>query len=585
MKYIELARTYEALESTSKRLEKTHIISEVLKKTGEDDIEQISLLLQGRVFPAWDESTVGIASRNVLRAISTSTGISAEKVESEWSRAGDLGNVAENLIRNKRQQTLSTSELTAGKVFSNIRKLANLEGQGSVDRKIQLIAELLTSAKPIEARYVVRTVLEDLRVGVAAGTMRDAVVWAFFGDEIRINYDEENKKIEPEDRERYNEILDAVQEAFDVCNDFSKVARAIKEKGLKGLEGIKVEAGKPIKVMLFQKAADVGDAFEKVGKPAAIEFKYDGFRLQVHKQGDEIKLFTRRLEDVTRQFPDLVEAVRENVKGESFILDAEAVGFDPETGRYLPFQSISQRIKRKYDIESMARQFPVELNVFDIISHEGKNLMKEPFRKRRDILESIVKQKDKEIILARQIITDDEGEAGEFYKESLGKGEEGVMAKNLDGIYKPGSRVGYGVKIKPVMETLDVVIVGAEWGTGKRSGWLSSYSIACKDEETGELKEIGKVGTGVKELEGSGVTFDILTNMLKPLITEEKGREVRVKPRIVIEVNYEEIQKSPTYSSGYALRFPRVVRIREDRGPDDVSTTATVKELYEGQKA
>ncbi|PIN86807.1 DNA ligase [Candidatus Woesearchaeota archaeon CG10_big_fil_rev_8_21_14_0_10_44_13] len=584
MRYIELANVYQALESTTKRLEKTHIISEFLKKTDVKDMECIVLLLQGRVFADWDETKIGVASRMVLKAINVATGMSIEDAESEWKRIGDLGNVTQKLVEKKKQKTLFSGELTIKKVFDNIRALATLEGQGSVDRKIQLIAELLASAKPIEARYVIRTVLEDLRVGVASGTLRDAIVWAFFGKEAKLNYNPKEKSIEPEDRERYNRISEAVQNAYDVCNDFGRVAEAAKAKGLKGLELIGLGVGNPIKVMLYQKAKDVADAFERVGKPAAFEYKYDGFRIQAHKKDNKVILYTRRLEEVTKQFPEVVGYVKENVKGREFILDSEAVGYDPKTGRYLPFQSISQRIKRKYDIEKMAKQFPVELNVFDIISFEGRNMMKEPFRKRRELIEKILKQAPKRIVIAKQLITSDPKAAQRFYEESLKMGEEGVMAKNLDGIYKPGSRVGYGVKIKPVMETLDLVIVGAEWGTGKRSGWMSSFVLACRDADTGEFLEIGKVGTGIKELEGSGATFEQLTELLKPLVIDEKGREVRIKPKIVLEINYEEIQKSPSYKSGYALRFPRLVKLRDDKGPDEASELEYVKELFYGQK-
>ncbi|MCX8147410.1 MAG: ATP-dependent DNA ligase [Candidatus Woesearchaeota archaeon] len=584
MKYIDLAFVYEELEGTTKRLEKTYIISELLKKTSSDDLPKITLLLQGRVFPPWDERKIGVAARMMLKAINLATGIPVEKIEEEWKKIGDLGKVAQNLVKVKKQRTLLSKELTISKVFENIRRLAELEGPGTVDKKIQLIAELLTSAEPIEAKYIVRTVLEDLRVGVADGTLRDAIVWAFFGDEVRINYDENEKTINPENREKYNEYVNLVQSAYDIKNDFSAVVESIKKYGKKAVINVELEVGKPIKVMLYQKARDIKEAFERVGRPAAFEYKYDGFRLQCHKKDSKITLYTRRLEDVTKQFPDVLEYVKNNVKADSFIIDSEAVGFDRKTGKYLPFQNISQRIKRKYGIKEMAEKFPVELNVFDIIYYNGKNIMNEPFKKRREIIERIIKQEPKKIVLAKQLITDDENKAEKFYKESLDSGEEGVMAKNLEGVYKPGSRVGFGVKVKPVMETLDLVIVGAEWGTGKRSGWLSSFVIACKDEDTGEFVELGKVGTGIKELEGSGVTFEYLTELLKPLIIEEKGREVKIKPRIVIEVNYEEIQKSPTYASGYALRFPRLVKLREDRGPDDASTLKMVEELYYSQE-
>ena len=584
MEYSKLVELYEKLESNTKRLAKTHEISELLKKVHADDLGRILLLVQGRIFPPWDERKIGVASRLIMKAISVSAGIDAKKVEDEWRKTGDLGDAAKNLVGKKKQATLFSSKLTVKKVFENIQKVASIEGKGAVDRKLDLINELLTSAQPLEAKYIVRIVLEDLRVGVGDGTLRDAVTWAFFGKEAGIEYDAKKNEIILKDREEYNKYIDAVQSAFDVTNDFSVVAAAAKKEGLKGLAKIKLHVGVPLKVMLYPKAKDIEDAFSIVGKPAAFEYKYDGFRMQVHKEKGKIEIFTRRLENVTKQFPEIVEYVEKNIKGDSFVLDSEAVGFNPKTGKYKPFQEMSQRIKRKYDIEKMAKELPVELNVFDIISFEGKNLIKTHFLERRKIIEKMIKQVQKKIVIAEQLITDNVSEAEKFYQESLKKGNEGVMVKNLEGIYKPGSRVGYGVKVKPTMDSLDLVIVGAEWGTGKRAGWLSSFTLACVDEDENYL-EIGKVGTGMKEkAEEEGVKFEEMTKLLKPLIKSEKGREVVVKPKIVFEIRFEEIQKSPTYSSGYALRFPRVVKIREDRRPEEINTLNEVEDLYYGQK-
>ncbi len=582
MKYADLVEVYEKLDSTTKRLEKTHYISEFLKKVPTEDLPHITLLLQGRIFPASDERKIGVASKIVIKAINVATGLNANKIETEWKKTGDLGEVAENLTKGKSQRTLASKELTVKKVFDNIRKLAELEGAGSVDAKIKLIAELLGSAAAKEAKYIVRTILEDLRIGVADGTLRDAIVWAFFEKEVNLNYDKEKKSINP-DREKYNEYSELVQKAFNVSNDFGEIVIKAKE-GAKALGKIEMKIGRPIKVMLYQKANDIKDAFEKVGKPAALEFKYDGFRIQIHKTDSKIKLFTRRFEDVTTQFPDVVESAKKYIEGKEFILDSEAVGFNPKTKKYLPFQSISQRIKRKYDIEKMAEKFPVEVNVFDVIAFNGESYVNKPFKERRKLIEKIITNKDKKLRYAKQLVTDDAKKAEKFYKESLAEGEEGIMVKNLEGIYKPGSRVGFGVKVKPVMETLDLVIISADWGEGKRKGWLSSYTVACFDQDNGELVEVGKVSTGLKELEEYGVSFQEMTEVLKPLIVKEKGKHVDVKPKIVIEVNYEEIQKSPTYTSGFALRFPRVKNLRLDKPVKEIATLAEVEELYYSQK-
>jgi len=584
MRYKELVDVYQALEKTTKRLEKTDIIAKFLKKTKADDIEIIVLLLQGRIFPKWDETKIGVASRLVLKAINIATGIEIKKLEDEWRRKGDLGLVAEEVVGKKRQRTLFSAELSVKKVFENLRKLPKAEGAGAVERKVKLIAELLSSAKPLEAKYVVRTVLEDMRVGVGEGSIRDAIVWAIFGTKLKIKYDAKKNDLvmNAEERSKYKEYLTIVEEANELKNDWGMVAKIAKKDGLKGLGKLVLVPGSPLKAMLYQKAEDMKDAFERVGKPAALEYKYDGFRLQIHKIGDSIDLFTRRLDNVSKQFPDVVKIAKDYIKSKNCILDSEVIGIDPKTHSWLAFQQISQRIKRKYDIQQIVKDVPVMVNVFDAMVVDGKNLLKEPFSKRRKALKKVIKPVKEKLELAKQLVTGDIKKAEAFYIESLGKGNEGIMVKGLDKPYKPGSRVGHGVKVKPVMETLDLVIVGADWGEGKRASWLSSFTIACRKGK--EFLEIGKVGTGIKEKAEEGLSFGELTKMLKPLIIAEKGKNVQVKPKIVIELNYEEIQKSPTYSSGYALRFPRLVRLREDKPVSEVSTLAQVERYYHEQR-
>lgn len=583
MEYSKLVEVYEELNKTTKRLEKTCILSELLKEVSADDIEQVMLLLEGRVFPNYDPREIGIAARTMLKSLSAATGISVDKIENEWKKFGDLGLVAEILVKTKKQATLHSAKLTVKKVFDNIRKLAELQGEGTVERKTQLIAELLTSAKPIESKYIVKTILMEMRLGVGEGAMRDSIVWAFFGNQLGIKYTKEGNDIEVENRETYNKYSDAVQHAYDVTNEFAEAAKAAK-KGLEALENIGMKVGIPIQVMLALKCDTIDEAFETVGKPAAIEFKYDGFRISAHKNEEgKIWLFTRRLEDVTKQFPDVAEAVKKNVKGKSFIIDSEAVGYNKKTGKYLPFQSISQRIKRKYEIEKMSQDFPVELNVFDVIYFNGKSMLNEPFEKRRKLLEKIIKQEPKKIVLSKMKITSEAKDVEKFFKEAVNAGNEGLMFKALNAPYKPGARVGHMVKFKAMMETLDLVIVAAEWGEGKRAKWLSSFTIACLDENK-NFAEVGKVSTGLKEKEEEGLSFMEMTKLLKPLIISEKGREVKVKPKIVIEVGYEEIQKSPSYSSGFALRFPRIIQRRLDKCPEEASSLDYVKKLFEGQK-
>jgi len=344
-----------------------------------------------------------------------------------------------------------------------------------------------------------------------------------------------------------------------------------------------MQIGIPIKVMLAQKVDDIEEGFERCGKPAEFEFKYDGMRMQIHKDDSDIKIFTRRLENITNQFPEVVENIKKCVHEKKIIIDSEAVGFDNKTGHYLPFQNISQRIKRKYDIQKMSEQYPVEVNVFDLINYKGKSIVHMPFEERKKILKKIIKTVPKKIILVKSITSSDKKAVKDFYKEAIRSGNEGLMIKKLDAPYKPGSRVGFMVKLKGTKENLDLVIVKAEWGEGKRSSWLSSYTLACKDED-GNFLEIGKASTGLKEKEEEGLSFKEMTTLLKPLIIKETGKEVKVKPKIMIEVGYEELQKSPTYSSGYALRFPRVLALRRDKSPEDANTLNQVEEFYKKQK-
>ncbi|RLE43448.1 DNA ligase [Candidatus Woesearchaeota archaeon] len=585
MLFSKFVETLEKLSSTSKRLEKTNIIAGLFKKVPSELIGKVALLLTGRVFPSWDEHELGISDKLVIRAISLATGISQDEIEKLWKQFGDLGKVAEQCIGLKKQSTLFSQPLTVSKVFENLRKTALVEGEGAVDMKIKLIAELLTNATPREAKYVVRTVLGDLRIGIGEGILRDAIVWACFDEKIGFSYDAAKNELifqSDDGREKYNEYVELVQRAYDLTNDFSVIA----EKAFAGEDALKktsVEVGKPLKVMLFQKAKDIEDGFSIVGKPCACEYKYDGFRLQIHKKADKVWLYTRRLENVTKQFPDVVSVIKEHVKADNFILDAEVIGFDQKTGKWLPFQQISHRIKRKYGIAEMVKEIPVIVNVFDAVMIDGKVLIDLPFSERRKLIERIVDEKKDKIGVAKQIVTNSNDEVKRFYEEALSLGNEGIMMKNLNAPYKPGSRVGYGVKLKPVMETLDLVIVGAEWGEGKRANWLSSFILACRDAD-GNLLTIGKMGTGIKEKSEEGVSFEHLTNLLKPHIIEEKGREVKIKPAVVVEVSYEEIQKSPTYSSGFALRFPRFVRIREDKSVEEISTIDDVKKLFAEQR-
>ncbi len=633
MDYLKLVEFYEKLDSTTKRLEKTYIVSELLKETKLDDLKQVIYLLQGRVFPAYDPRELGVATRLIIKAIAQSTGSSVEHIEKIWRDKGDLGLVSEKLTVNKKQTTLFSQKLTVHKVFSNLESLSTLEGQGTVSRKVSLISELLTSATSLESKYIIRTVLGQLRIGTAEGILRDAIAWSYYPKVLGVfekcnscnkivpktekcmncnkslsdNKDEKTKiknslevtsleelkklknKIKDYDyivtndeklsRDIYNYFMSEVQEYYDRCNDFAQVAEAlVSNSEIK----IKLVIGTPINPMLAVKVETFDESFESLGSKVLAEYKLDGFRLQIHKDKNKFWFFTRRLDNVLNQFKELIPIINENVDGDSFILDCEVVGYDPKTKKYKAFQDISQRIKRKYHIEKTAKEIPVEINVFDVLYYNGKSMIDDNQLKRHELINKIIKKVPGKIVTAKSLVTESEDEIKSFYKESLKNGNEGIMLKSIDKRYTPGRRVGGWIKFKPSLEPLDLVIVGATLGEGKRSMYLSSYNLACKSGS--KFLECGMSSSGLKEKSKEGFSYDDMTKMLEPLIIKKKDRNVFVRPKIIVEIIYEEIQKSPTYESGFALRFPRIKNIREDKPLKDISTIEDIKRIYEKQR-
>ncbi|MFH7880955.1 MAG: ATP-dependent DNA ligase [Candidatus Aenigmatarchaeota archaeon] len=557
MEYSILVNYYEKLEKTSSKIEKTKILAELFKNCEIEDLEKVVYLVQGIVYPKYMQIELGIATQLMMTAISKVVGISVEKVEEEFARTGDLGLTAEKLLPQKRQITLFKKNLTVEMVFENLRKVSLASGEGAQERKIQTIYSLLLLASPKEAKYLVRTILGELRIGVAEGLIRDAIVEAFFG---------KNEK-----------AYEAVDYAWNILSDFALVAKIAKEKGIEGLENVKIEFGRPIQVMLGEKAESIEEVVKEFGKVAA-EWKYDGMRTLIMKKGSNIKLFTRRQEDVTKQFPDLCELCLKGINADECVIEGETIAVNPQTGEPMAFQVLSRRIHRKYEIEEMIKKIPIRIHLFDVVYLNGEMLIDKPLIERRKILENIVKEIPGKFELAKQIISDNIQELESFYQSALKAKQEGLMLKVLNSPYKFGRHVGGWYKIKPTMETLDLVIIGATWGEGSRANWLTSYELAVRDPDTGNFLRCGMMSTGLTEEE-----YEMMTELLKPLIIQEKGKEVKIRPKIVIEVKYQEIQKSPNYESGYALRFPAFVRIRDDKGPEEADTLDRLIELYKSQ--
>jgi len=553
MKYSVLADVYENLEKETGKLKKRDILSSLISKTPTEILPKIVILASGKVFPTYSELKTGVATKMMIKAISKTTGISLNEIIKKLKEFGDLGLVAEVCIKFRKQKVFFKKNLTVELVFKNVQKLASSTGVGSQEKKLDLIAELLVSSEPKEARYIVRTILETLRIGVAEGIIRDAIAETF--------------NIDPK----------VVENAWFLNPDYGEIAKIAKEKGEKGLKNVRIKLGKPIVIMLGEKAPILKEALEKY-ENSILEYKYDGMRVQIHKKDDKFWIFTRRLENITNQFPDLVKFAKEGIKVDECIIEGEVIGINPKAGEPIPFQHLSRRIQRKYDIDVMIKKIPVRVYLFDVVYLNGKTLFNKPYSERRKILEKCIKRIPKKFEMSQSLVTKDLKKAENFYQESLKEKQEGLMVKNLDAKYQPGRRVGYWLKVKPVMETLELVLVEAEWGKGKRSNWLSSFTLACKDPDTGEFLSCGKLGTGLTDEQ-----FKDFTKRLKTLIVKESGIQVKLKPEFVIEVAYEEIQKSPKYESGYALRFPRLQRIREDRRPDDCDTIERVEELFKTQ--
>lgn len=556
MDYSKLVETYKNLEETQSTLEKTDIIADLFQEN-QGNLETLSLFAMGRIFPAWKDLDLGVSSKTVVSIISRATGRPEEEVENAWKEEGDLGNAAEKMVEKKTQERLFSEDLSVERVKQKLEKVAEMEKQGlsqsvNMDKKQKELAELVSASTPIEARYITRTILENLRLGVGEGIIRDALSEAFFEGEYK----------------------EDIQKAYDVTNDFSEVAKACRH-GIEQVRGLELELGRPVKSMLAKKVETVEEGFETVNRPAIINYKYDGMRAQIHIKDGEVNVFTRRLENVTEQFPDVVKAVRNHVEAKNCILDTEIVGYNPDTDSTIPFQKLSKRIKRKYDIQKMKQEIPVEVRPFDLLYLE-QNIIEEPYSSRWEKLESVVDENERSLRLVDWSKTESDEEVLEMHERSLEKGHEGIMMKNIEASYKPGSRVGYMVKLKPVMETLDLAVIGAKWSEGRRSGWLGRLKLGCWNEKKQKYQEIGKLSTGMTDEE-----FEEITERLKPLIVEENGRDVKLKPEIIIEAEYEEIQKSPNYSSGYALRFPRLKSFRDDKEESD--NLEKIERLYQEQ--
>lgn len=540
MEFSRLTSIYETLEDTTKRLEMTDIISDFITETPIKIVDIIIYFLLGKVFPDWMNVELGVGTKLVLRVISQVSGISEPTLEDYIREEGDIGKACERAITEKKQVILFQVPLSVEYVYEILTKMSSFSGPRSQERKLKYLSNLFSSATGREVKYLVRIVLGTMRTGIGEGTVRDAIALA--------------TSCEPSQVER----------AFMVTNDLGLVAKTAKENPL-DLENLDIAFFKPIKFMLAQ-VSTLAEARERMS-PMSCEIKYDGSRAQIHKKGKKIKIFSRRLEDITAALPDLTRAITESVKGDT-IVEGEIVAMENDHPQ--PFQFVLRRLRRKYDITEMIEKIPLKIYFFDVL-YADTSLIDVPFKERRELLEATISPCEN-AELSEILVTESIEEAQHFFEHSLDIGHEGLMIKDPTSVYQPGARGKKWLKIKQTMETLDLVIIGAEWGEGRRAHWLASLLLGIQDEQ-GNLLEIGKVGTGITD-----DMFKELTENLKPYIIEQKGKSVKLVPHLVVEVAYEEIQKSPNYESGYALRFPRVVRFREDKSPEEADD---LNRLYE----
>ncbi len=555
----EFAQVCKRIEATPGSLEMTAILAEFLKGADPEDLPIIAHFVMGEVFPAWTSQEIGVGASTLYTALARSSGRSVSEIEVLVRDTGDIGRTAMAALskNTKGQATFSSflegdTSLSIHEVFERFQIISRSSGKGSQNTKIKNLQYLFNAAGPEEVAYIARLALEDMRIGVGEGIVRDAIAMAF---ELPVA---------------------SVERAFMLTNDIGLVAGTAKTGGAEAVDRLDLRLDRPIRMMLAQITPSIESALSDIGE-AAIEWKFDGARVQVHKDGDRVTLYSRKLEDITNSLPDIAAYVRQYVHAETAILDGEAVAVD-EHGHPRAFQDIMRRLRRKHEVDSTAREIPLTFNIFDIMYLNGESLIDLPLIERREKLMECV-QASASFNADKLTLSADPEEINEIYAEALRAGHEGIMIKNPRSPYSPGKRGKNWLKKKPVMETLDLVVIGAEWGYGKRTSLMGSYELACHEPGTGRFLSVGKVATGFSDEQLSE-----LTTLFTDLIAMESATRIVLKPHVIFEVAFEEIQKSTNYDSGYALRFPRLVNVREDKSLEDIETIDKLEQMYRMQR-
>ncbi|HVP96969.1 ATP-dependent DNA ligase [Methanoregula sp.] len=541
MLFLDFARCCEKLEGISGRLDMIAIISRELPGLSEEELPIFVRFVMGRIFPDWSPQKLGIGPNLLYEAVAQVAGVKKEVVVDRINRTGDVGSAIEELLAKKTQVSFSKQDLEITEVYTKLIGIAARGGATSQKVKVRTIMSLLGDASPLEGRYLSRIMLEELRIGVGEGSVREAIAKAF--------------SVEPA----------LVEHAMQAINDLGEVARLAKA-GEAALRDVRITPFHPVRMMLAQQGSIAGMVQEH-GEVAA-EFKYDGSRFQFHKQGSRTGMYSRRLEDVSAALPDVI-ALLSSATTHDVILDGEVIAI--KEGRPMPFQSVLRRFRRRHDVAEAQEEIRMVPNVFDILYLDGKTLIDLPFHERRTILADTVTQ-----YVAPQVVSGDPAVIEKTYNDALAAGHEGIMIKVRDSTYTPGQRGKNWIKIKPDVDTLDLAVIGAEWGEGKRAHVFGSFLVACQDQ--GRLVPLSRVATGFSD-EQLAEVYDLL----KDTVISHSGKEVRFEPELVFEVGYAELQVSPTYGAGFALRFPRFVRIRDDKDTTEIETLDGLKERYQRQ--
>lgn len=580
MDYATIVDSYEKIEATTKRLEMTAHLVDLLKKTPKEVISKVVYLTQGKLYPDFVGVEMGVAEKLAIKALSRACGQSENVILSELQKSGDIGETAAHQLAKRKQSTFYTKTLTVERVYETLDKLAKTMGSGAVDTKMALLSGLLSDAKPKEAKWLIRTVTGNLRLGIADMTVLDALAIAYGGGK---------------------ETRELIERAYNISSDLGRVASVVVESGLEGIAKFQVMVFEPIRPMLAERLGSPEEILEKFGGKCVAEFKYDGERIQAHKKGDKVILFSRRLENISSQYPDVVSLISEQVDAKEAILEAECVAMDLETGDMRPFQELMHR-RRKYGVEAAVEQYPISLFPFDLLYVDGEDLTRQPFTLRRKKLEKSLKPNDRLKPAIQKQVTNPK-ELEDFFEEAIEEGCEGLMCKSVskDSVYQAGNRGWLWIKYKrdyksEMTDTVDLVVVGAFHGRGKRAGAYGALLLATYNSQKDTFETVTKCGTGFTDKD-----LAKLYEMLQKHVVPRKNSRVQstleadvwFEPAVVLEILGAEVTLSPIHmsamdsirkGSGLAIRFPRFTgKYRTDKSPQDATTSSEIVKMYRGQ--